>query len=285
MRFLSIQSSVAYGHVGNSAATFPLQRLGHEVWPVLRWSSPTTPGTARGAGRCSRPTTCATSSPGSTSAACCRPVTRVLSGYLGGPGICDVVVDAVARVKAANPRGDVHLRPGDGQRDSRAASSTRRSRRCMREQVVPAADIDHAQPVRARLPHRHLARHAGLDPGVGRRRPRPRPVDGAGDVVPAARRARRHDRDAGGHRRRRLDRPHPTAADEGQRLGRPDRRSLHRAPRGPRARPSTRWPARRRPCTPYSKETLDSGERELRIVAAQDAIAHPACEFEVEQVR
>ena len=34
MRFLSIQSSVAYGHVGNSAATFPLQRLGHEVWPV-----------------------------------------------------------------------------------------------------------------------------------------------------------------------------------------------------------------------------------------------------------
>jgi len=34
MRFLSIQSLVAYGHVGNSAATFPLQRLGHEVWPV-----------------------------------------------------------------------------------------------------------------------------------------------------------------------------------------------------------------------------------------------------------
>ena len=35
MRILSIQSSVAYGHAGNSAATFPLQRLGHEVWPVL----------------------------------------------------------------------------------------------------------------------------------------------------------------------------------------------------------------------------------------------------------
>ena len=35
MRVLSIQSSVAYGHVGNSAAVFPLQRLGHEVWPVL----------------------------------------------------------------------------------------------------------------------------------------------------------------------------------------------------------------------------------------------------------
>ena len=31
---LSIQSSVAYGHVGNSSAVFPLQRLGIEVWPV-----------------------------------------------------------------------------------------------------------------------------------------------------------------------------------------------------------------------------------------------------------
>jgi pyridoxine kinase len=33
------------------------------------------------------------------------------------------------------------------------------------------------------------------------------------------------------------------------------------------------------------KETLDSGERELRLIAAQDAIAAPACEFPVEQVR
>jgi pyridoxine kinase len=32
---LSIQSLVAYGHAGNSAALFPLQRLGHEVWPVM----------------------------------------------------------------------------------------------------------------------------------------------------------------------------------------------------------------------------------------------------------
>ena len=34
MNVLSIQSSVAYGHVGNSAAVFPLQRLGVSVWPV-----------------------------------------------------------------------------------------------------------------------------------------------------------------------------------------------------------------------------------------------------------
>ena len=34
MRILSIQSAVSYGHVGNSAAVFPLQRMGHEVMPV-----------------------------------------------------------------------------------------------------------------------------------------------------------------------------------------------------------------------------------------------------------
>src|SRR5690625_2375119 len=34
MNILSIQSHVTFGHVGNSAAVFPLQRIGHEVWPV-----------------------------------------------------------------------------------------------------------------------------------------------------------------------------------------------------------------------------------------------------------
>jgi hypothetical protein len=34
VNILSIQSWVAYGHVGNAAAVFPLQRLGVEVWAV-----------------------------------------------------------------------------------------------------------------------------------------------------------------------------------------------------------------------------------------------------------
>ena len=34
VNILSIQSHVAYGHVGNAAATFPLQRIGVEVWPI-----------------------------------------------------------------------------------------------------------------------------------------------------------------------------------------------------------------------------------------------------------
>ena len=34
MNVLSIQSHVAYGHVGNASAAFPMQRLGVEVWPI-----------------------------------------------------------------------------------------------------------------------------------------------------------------------------------------------------------------------------------------------------------
>ena len=34
LSILSIQSHVVYGHVGNSAAVFPLQRIGCEVWPI-----------------------------------------------------------------------------------------------------------------------------------------------------------------------------------------------------------------------------------------------------------
>ena len=50
MNILSIQSSVAYGHVGNSAAVFPLQRLGAEVWAVntVQFSNHTGYGAWRG---------------------------------------------------------------------------------------------------------------------------------------------------------------------------------------------------------------------------------------------
>lgn len=50
MKILSIQSSVAYGHAGNSSAVFPLQRLGHEVWAVntVHFSNHTGYGAWRG---------------------------------------------------------------------------------------------------------------------------------------------------------------------------------------------------------------------------------------------
>jgi pyridoxine kinase len=34
MSVMSIQSHVAYGYVSNKVATFPLQSMGLDVWPV-----------------------------------------------------------------------------------------------------------------------------------------------------------------------------------------------------------------------------------------------------------
>ena len=47
MAILSVQSWVAAGHVGNSAALFPLQRLGFETWAVPTWVGSNHPGHAR----------------------------------------------------------------------------------------------------------------------------------------------------------------------------------------------------------------------------------------------
>jgi pyridoxine kinase len=103
VRVLSIQSSVAYGHVGNSAAVFPLQRLGHEVWPVhtVLFSNHTGYGAWRGpvlSGADVHEVILGIEERGALA-----EVDLVLSGYLGSPEIAGVVLDAVDRVKAANP--------------------------------------------------------------------------------------------------------------------------------------------------------------------------------------
>src|SRR3982750_5049123 len=48
---LSVQSRVAYGHVGNAASVFPLQRLGIEAWALdtVAFSNHTGHGKWRGA--------------------------------------------------------------------------------------------------------------------------------------------------------------------------------------------------------------------------------------------
>ena len=100
---VSIQSAVAYGHVGNSAAVFPLQRLGVEVWPVytVTFSNHTGYGAWRG------PLIPANDVRevilGMHERGALDGVDAVLSGYQGGTEIGAVILDAVARVKAANP--------------------------------------------------------------------------------------------------------------------------------------------------------------------------------------
>ena len=140
LNILSIQSHVAYGHVGNASAVFPMQRLGVEVWPIhtVQFSNHTGYGAWRGqvfeAGLISELVD------GIAERGVLGRCDAVLSGYMGARDTGEAILNAVARVKAANPKaifacdpviGDVgrgiFVRPGIPE--------------FMRDQAVPAAEI------------------------------------------------------------------------------------------------------------------------------------------------
>ncbi len=103
MKVLSIQSHVAYGHAGNSAAVFPMQRLGLDVYPVptVAFANHTGYGAARGL--LIDPQDVAEIVGGVQDRGAFPEVDAVLSGYLGAESMGAVVLDTVAEVKAANP--------------------------------------------------------------------------------------------------------------------------------------------------------------------------------------
>lgn len=122
---LSIQSHVAYGHVGNSAAVFPLQRLGVEVWPVMTVHFSNHTGYPGWRGMVLPAAEVEDVVAGIEAIGVFPSCDAVLSGYQGSIELGRVIVDAAARVKAANPRalyccdpvmGDVdggfYVRPG-----------------------------------------------------------------------------------------------------------------------------------------------------------------------------
>lgn len=140
MQILSIQSAVAFGHVGNSAAVFPLQRLGHEVLPVntVLFSNHTGYGAWRGSvlsGADVHEVILGIEERGALA-----DVDLVLSGYQGRPEIAEVILDAVARVKAANPRATYACDPVMGNARSGCFVDPAIPP-LIRERVVPAADL------------------------------------------------------------------------------------------------------------------------------------------------
>lgn len=137
---LSIQSHVAYGHVGNASAVFPLQRLGIEVWPVhtVQFSNHT--GYGEWTGRVFDGQAIDEVVQGIADRGVLGRCDAVLSGYLGSADIGHAVVGTVTRVREANPDavfccdpviGDVgrgvFVRPGIED--------------FMRDVAVPAADV------------------------------------------------------------------------------------------------------------------------------------------------
>ncbi|WP_431800602.1 pyridoxal kinase PdxY [Microbacterium sp. bgisy203] len=140
MRILSIQSAVAYGHVGNSAAVFPLQRIGVEVMPVYTVNFSNHTGYGAWRGPLISPDDVRDVITGVEERGAFASTDVVLSGYQGSEGIGDVILDAVARVKAANPDAVYSCDPVMGNAKSGCFVAPAIPI-LLREKVVPAADI------------------------------------------------------------------------------------------------------------------------------------------------
>lgn len=103
MNVLSIQSSVAYGHVGNSAATLPLQRLGIGVWPVNTTHLSNHLGHASYRGGVAQPDMVADIIAGIAELGVLGECHALLAGFLGDVALGAVVLDALDALAAANP--------------------------------------------------------------------------------------------------------------------------------------------------------------------------------------
>jgi pyridoxine kinase len=140
MNILSIQSHVAFGHVGNAAATFPLQRLGIEVWPIhtVQFSNHT--GYGSGKGRVFDAGMIREVMGGIEARGVLDECDGVLSGYMGAADIGAAILDAVASVKRVNPAAKYCCDPVIGD-VGRGIFVREGIPEFMCEKAVPAADI------------------------------------------------------------------------------------------------------------------------------------------------
>jgi pyridoxine kinase len=121
---LSFQSEVVTGHVGNAAARFALQRLGHEAWGVPTIILSSHAGHKGFAGEATSPGLLRTLVDALSAQGRLATADGVLSGYLGSADQAAIVADAVTRTKAASKTalycldpvfgddGKIYARPG-----------------------------------------------------------------------------------------------------------------------------------------------------------------------------
>lgn len=100
---LSIQSWVSYGHVGNAAAVFPLQRMGFEVWAIntVQFSNHT--GYGKWTGMILPPEHLSEIVAGIAERGVLGQCDAVLSGYMGSGGTADAILHALEQVRSLNP--------------------------------------------------------------------------------------------------------------------------------------------------------------------------------------
>jgi pyridoxine kinase len=140
MTVISIQSQVAYGHVGNSAAVFPLQMHGIDVIAVPTTLLSNRPGYPTIRGRVLDAQLVADLLLGIEERGAVDGCRMILSGYLGSPEIAAVVADFVARARARNPSLLYCCDPVLGDRD-RGLFVQAAIPPLVRDRLCPLADI------------------------------------------------------------------------------------------------------------------------------------------------
>lgn len=103
MTIISIQSQVAFGHVGNSAAVFPMQMHGIDVIAVPTTLLSNRPGYPTIRGRVLDAQLVADLLLGVEERGALDTAKMILSGHLGSPEIAAVVADFVARARTGHP--------------------------------------------------------------------------------------------------------------------------------------------------------------------------------------
>jgi pyridoxine kinase len=140
MSVISIQSQVAFGHVGNSAAVFPLQMHGIDVIAVPTTLLSNRPGYPTIRGRVLDAPLVADLLRGVEERGAVDSCKMILSGYLGSPDIAAVVADFVARARARNPALTYCCDPVLGDRD-RGLFVQADIPPLVRDRLCPLADI------------------------------------------------------------------------------------------------------------------------------------------------
>lgn len=167
-----VSSHVARGSVGNRAAVFALETLGHPVWAVPTVILPWHPGHGPATRIVPPPEGFAALMRDLGGAKWLGEVAAVLSGYLGDAGQAQAVASLVRAVKARNPRALYVCDPVMG--DSSGLYVPIGTAEAMRDVLMPIADI--ATPNRyelewlcgATLPDMRSTMQAALSAGPAR---------------------------------------------------------------------------------------------------------------------
>ncbi|MEX0923570.1 MAG: pyridoxal kinase PdxY [Rhodovibrionaceae bacterium] len=141
---ISIHSQVAYGHVGNAAAVFPLQRLGFEVWPVMTVQLSNHPGYGDFGGGALPEAALRDLLDGLARRGVLAGCDGLLTGYLGNAALGAAVFETAAKIKRDNPGALFLCDPVMGDRDENGAGRLYVDPaipELLRAEALPRADV------------------------------------------------------------------------------------------------------------------------------------------------